>query len=495
MFNPTQIKNGHRRLFYGFIFVISLFLISVSAYDVETREFGSNIYTTILRDLGIALLIIVFLYVLKRLSFLNEETEETLHKVNSNSEILTKIETSTVEALNFSKKHLPQENIGYSYTQRNNYYKEYYDLIINSTKTVKLIGDGFRCHNAKNENRALGLYNAIRSATKNDVVVSRFQYHNTLSIKWLNLLLNLMESDLTREKIRLYMDKNRDPTTLPYVICLTDQGLCNASVNVMFTMNADTSKLEEKLGGPAFIFENAKDSTSNMDKAVSDYFSKSSEKSRHDIKKIIEDLIKYREGLVSDYIFQNNITEHNYATIMKISKETEVPDTEIIDRVLAEKIGITRELYFSFGSNLTDDRIRVEERAPSAICIDRGFIEDYEMCFNIKGSKDGGEGGGIANIRPYKGRRVYGAVYLIDRSDFERLEEREISMGYSTETMTVDKQGFGKINAKLFISKTKSKRHIPPNIEYAKFISQGMVAQYFPQTYINGINKLMEIKP
>lgn len=494
MIDVDQIRKGRRNLFYIVIFAIALLLLSASTFGVfEQGSLADKIYETISTDFAIALLLVVFLVLLRSVSFLDDPAEEILQVIDAQESKLSNLEDISGKTLNLSQKLYRRDNVGRAYIGREEYYPEYYRLLTSAEKTAKLVGDGFRCHNVENEQLALGLYQSMKSAIENGVIVSRFQYHNTLSLKWLNLLLDLMENDFSEEQFRIYMNEEIDPATLPYVICLTDQHEDNASINIMFTMNADT-KLEEKLGGPAFIFENAKESATNMDTAVSDYFEKSCRKTKEDLAALIERLTAERRAIVQDYIRKHKISVHNQANVRRISIDTNIPDIELIDLCLADALGLQRVFYFSFGSNLTDGRIQANNRAPSALCIDRGYIKDFEICFNLLGNLDEGASGGIANIRKYAGRNAYGALYLIDLDDFERLKNREEQMGYNTLEMEINKRGFGKTTANVFVADTDDQRHYAPTDEYAAFITEGMRTQGFPEDYQNAINMLMGCK-
>jgi len=484
-------KRGQARLFYLVVFLISILLVIASAYDVFAEgSRGDKAYEALMTEFSVALLIIVTFVMIRRFGLFSEKNDEILGAVQRNTDKIDRLESASTAMLAFSETYLADQKVGKAFVNRADYYEEYYRLVREATTSIKLVGDGFRCHDAKNEHRALGFYNALKTACSNGVVISRFQYHNTLSVKWLRLLQNLLDENCGQENFRLYMDKSRDPTTVPYVICLTDPQLDNASVNIMFTMNADT-QLEEKLGGPAFIFQNASESTQKMDAAIGDYFLKTNLKSKFDMERLIDDTINTRKEIVNTYIAKNAVKDHNIATIKRISRKTGVPDIELIDQCLAQTFSIERVLYFAYGSNLQDTRIQVANRAPSSVCIDRGFIKDYELCFNIRGVMDQGKGGGVANIRPCAGARVYGALYLIDRVDYDRLEQREHDMGYTTFELTVDKQGFGEVPAKVFVTTTRSTKHYSPTTQYAEFITTGMANNMFPAPYQKSVNAMM----
>ncbi len=85
--------------------------------------------------------------------------------------------------------------------------------------------------------------------------------------------------------------------------------------------------------------------------------------------------------------------------------------------------------YFSFGSNLLQERIRI--RNPSAQYVGIGLLKDYLLTFfevpqHLR-PKDNQPSwcGGPATIRPSPGSEVYGTVWALDPSDVPSLDKQE----------------------------------------------------------------------
>ena len=73
------------------------------------------------------------------------------------------------------------------------------------------------------------------------------------------------------------------------------------------------------------------------------------------------------------------------------------------------------------------ERLRAENRCPSARVIGPAIAQDYELCF-AKRSKDGS---GKATLSPQPGGTAYGVMFAIDDSERDRLKKTEgAGIGY-----------------------------------------------------------------
>ena len=77
--------------------------------------------------------------------------------------------------------------------------------------------------------------------------------------------------------------------------------------------------------------------------------------------------------------------------------------------------------YFAFGSNLHRS-IFLERRRMQPLATRWGWLEGYQLCFNIPVGP--GERG-VANIEAAAGARTCGALYLLTPDDFDRLDRTE----------------------------------------------------------------------
>ena len=114
--------------------------------------------------------------------------------------------------------------------------------------------------------------------------------------------------------------------------------------------------------------------------------------------------------------------------------------------------------YFAYGSNL--NRKQMKRRCKDSRFIKKIILNNYILTFRSKY--------GAADIEKKRGKKVYGALYNISKSDEKKLDIYE-------EYPKLYKKMFFKYNNKLvmsYIMKKKTKR-TPPTIYYLNIIRQG----------------------
>lgn len=399
-------------------------------------------------------------------------------------------------AIGLAQKKEPSKEIEntnvetYFYVNRSDYYQKYYSLVSNAKESVVMVGDGFACHKLDNSEYAFGLINSIRNTLENGVLVKRFQYHTTLSLKWLRMLCDLKEE--FGDLFQVYMHKDYDPIALPYVICLVDNSQKDASVNVMFTRSSDTS-LEEKLAGPAFIFSNGKDLEQLMvlmRRSVNDFFHREYNIGCSDLLNLYDQLKERRRDKISNYFSSQKDLYVDSTSVRKIAKKLGILDVELVLDTAMKEVSNRDELYFAYGSNVDKERIR--KRCPSARVIVTGKLQGYKLVFNMMGNKSEGKGGGIANITKSAGDHVYGILYRIDIKELEKLNALEISMNYEVEQLNISVSESVSATAIVYICRQESDVTYVPTKNYKEFILNGMKKHKFPQDYQILVEKIME---
>ena len=114
--------------------------------------------------------------------------------------------------------------------------------------------------------------------------------------------------------------------------------------------------------------------------------------------------------------------------------------------------------YFAYGSNL--HHLQMKRRCPNCQFIKKMILHNYNLTFRSKY--------GAADIEKKKGRKVYGALYIITKSAERRLDIYE-------EYPTLYKKMFFKYQGKkvmTYIMPKKSKL-VPPTKRYLNIIKQG----------------------
>jgi hypothetical protein len=90
------------------------------------------------------------------------------------------------------------------------------------------------------------------------------------------------------------------------------------------------------------------------------------------------------------------------------------------------------EYYFAYGSNMRP--AQMVARCPSALLICPVMLPDHRLVFNRSGTY---RAGGVANIEPAPGQRVYGVLWKLAKTDFHRLDETEDPLAYRRERLRV----------------------------------------------------------
>jgi hypothetical protein len=90
------------------------------------------------------------------------------------------------------------------------------------------------------------------------------------------------------------------------------------------------------------------------------------------------------------------------------------------------------EHYFAYGSNM--DQAQMTQRCPSAMLIGPAALPGHRLVFNRSGTY---RPGGVANLQPSPGHRVYGTLWKLSADDLCRLDDTEDPRAYHRSTLTV----------------------------------------------------------
>ena len=114
--------------------------------------------------------------------------------------------------------------------------------------------------------------------------------------------------------------------------------------------------------------------------------------------------------------------------------------------------------YFAYGSNL--HHLQMKKRCPNCKYIKKIILYNYNLTFRSKY--------GVADIEKKKGKKVYGALYIISKVAEKRLDVYE-------EYPTLYKKMYFKYQSKkvmTYVMPKKSKL-VPPTTRYINIIKQG----------------------
>ena len=114
--------------------------------------------------------------------------------------------------------------------------------------------------------------------------------------------------------------------------------------------------------------------------------------------------------------------------------------------------------YFAYGSNL--HHLQMKRRCPNCRFIKKIILNNYNLTFRSKY--------GVADIEKKRGRKVYGALYVISKSAERRLDVYE-------EYPTLYKKMYFKYQNKKIMTYTMVKKSKPvsPPTRYLNVIKQG----------------------
>ena len=114
--------------------------------------------------------------------------------------------------------------------------------------------------------------------------------------------------------------------------------------------------------------------------------------------------------------------------------------------------------YFAYGSNL--HHLQMKKRCPNCKFIKKMILKNYNLTFRSKY--------GAADIEKKKGKKVYGALYLISKRAEKRLDVYE-------EYPTLYKKMYFKYNKKKVMTyiMPKKTKLVPPTDRYLNIIRKG----------------------
>ena len=114
--------------------------------------------------------------------------------------------------------------------------------------------------------------------------------------------------------------------------------------------------------------------------------------------------------------------------------------------------------YFAYGSNLHHHQMK--KRCPNSQFIKKMILHNYDLAFRSKY--------GAADIQKKKGKKVYGALYIISKSAEKKLDVYE-------EYPTLYKKMYFKYKGKKVLTYTmvRKTKLIPPTTRYLNIIKRG----------------------
>lgn len=140
-------------------------------------------------------------------------------------------------------------------------------------------------------------------------------------------------------------------------------------------------------------------------------------------------------------------------------------------------------LYFAYGSNM--DTEQMISRCPSATKLLRGYLINYDLAFNRKGSY---RSGGVASVVSRQGRKVHGVIYQISEADLEEMDRIEDPDAYYRETLSVWVDQIQSIDCQVYISYPQG-GDFTPDPDYLELIIRSAKTAQLPKSYIQRMTR------
>ncbi|MBI2818771.1 MAG: gamma-glutamylcyclotransferase [Acidobacteria bacterium] len=145
-------------------------------------------------------------------------------------------------------------------------------------------------------------------------------------------------------------------------------------------------------------------------------------------------------------------------------------------------------LVFQYGSNCNERRVNDKSRLNGdARDLGRALtVEEFEIAFNKRRQEKGDAAADL--IKPRKGkRRIWGVLYEISKSGFEKLKNIE-GPSYKPKPIVVNDAEGRRMTAKTFrVRRDKRRKGLWTGAEYVGHIVNGLRAHGIPEEYVQHV--------
>lgn len=142
---------------------------------------------------------------------------------------------------------------------------------------------------------------------------------------------------------------------------------------------------------------------------------------------------------------------------------------------------MNNELYFSFGSNMDRDQMKV--RTPKAEYVGIGVIKNHDLVFNRRGSY---RPGGVASIVPKNDSDVYGVVWSISHEELKEMDRIEDPTAYERVSKTVITNDGEELHCYVYISFPQGE--IAADQPYLELIISAAKSAKLPSAWIDRLS-------
>ena len=147
-------------------------------------------------------------------------------------------------------------------------------------------------------------------------------------------------------------------------------------------------------------------------------------------------------------------------------------------------------LYFAFGANMDEERVKAGNRCPDARFIFNAVLPGYRLVF----TRRSGEDTGTADVTPDPAGRVWGVVYDLTDADRQRLDSREgaVQRAYRPKEVLVHPHGDieQRVMVLTYTISDPAGSHQPPSREYLTHLLGGARRWGLPADYIAELEQI-----
>ena len=151
-------------------------------------------------------------------------------------------------------------------------------------------------------------------------------------------------------------------------------------------------------------------------------------------------------------------------------------------------------LYFAYGSNMDEQRVKAANRCPNARFIFNALLPEYRLVF----TRGGDANTCAADAVPDSARSVWGVVYDITDSDRRQLDARETVAIHAYRPKEVLVHPHGDIEQRVMVltysASDPADIERPPTREYLDYLLRGARRWDLPADYITQLERI-EVAP
>jgi gamma-glutamylcyclotransferase len=146
--------------------------------------------------------------------------------------------------------------------------------------------------------------------------------------------------------------------------------------------------------------------------------------------------------------------------------------------------------YFAYGSNLSLRQMR--DRCPTAVAMSPAILEHHRLVFPRHSES---WNGGVAGIEPEQGGSVHGAIYKLQQSDLDALDDYEgIADGqYTRNVVQVISPDGSAIKVITYFACRENKTEVAPSRKYLETILEGARDHQLPTEWIDWLGERLEM--